>query len=88
MAGKKARSVRIHEFGGPEVLRLEDVLVAALGPGAAGLNNHAGSFETDDGRERRFRGRSSGSEGNLSVKPDGMNDEVGQGVSVGIAAIP
>ena len=25
---------------------------------------------------------------NLSAKPDGMNDEVGQGVSVGIAAIP
>jgi hypothetical protein len=35
--------------------------------------NDASSFETNRGRERRFRGRSSGSERNLcSVEPDGM----------------
>jgi hypothetical protein len=64
MDEKKARSVRIYDFGGPEVLRI-DALSYFI--------NHASSFEPDGGRERRFRGRSSGSERNLgSVEPDGM----------------
>ena len=35
------RSVRIHEFGGPEVLRLEDVVVGEPGAGEVRLRIHA-----------------------------------------------
>jgi NADPH:quinone reductase-like Zn-dependent oxidoreductase len=35
------RSVRIHEFGGPEVLRIEDVVVGDPGAGEVRLRIHA-----------------------------------------------
>jgi NADPH:quinone reductase-like Zn-dependent oxidoreductase len=35
------RSVRIHEFGGPEVLRIEDVVVGEPGAGEVRLRIHA-----------------------------------------------
>jgi NADPH:quinone reductase-like Zn-dependent oxidoreductase len=41
MDERTARSVRIHEFGGPKVLRIEDVMVAAPGPGEVRLDIHA-----------------------------------------------
>jgi NADPH:quinone reductase-like Zn-dependent oxidoreductase len=43
------RSVRIHEFGGPEALRLEDVVVGEPGAGEVRLRIHAiGLNRTDD----------------------------------------
>ena len=41
MVERKARSVRIHQFGGPEVLRIEDVVVGAPGLGEGRLNIRA-----------------------------------------------
>jgi NADPH:quinone reductase-like Zn-dependent oxidoreductase len=41
MAQRKARSVRIHQFGGPEVLRIEDVIVGMPGLGEVRLNIRA-----------------------------------------------
>jgi NADPH2:quinone reductase len=35
------RQVRIHEFGGPEVLRIEDVEIAPPGVGEVCLRIHA-----------------------------------------------
>jgi NADPH:quinone reductase-like Zn-dependent oxidoreductase len=35
------RSIQIREFGGPEVLRIEDVLVPLPGPGEVRLRIHA-----------------------------------------------
>ena len=35
------RSVRIHEFGGPEVLRTEDVVIGGPGAGEVRLRIHA-----------------------------------------------
>jgi len=36
-----ARAIRMHETGGPEVLRLEEVAVGAPGPGQARLRHVA-----------------------------------------------
>jgi NADPH:quinone reductase-like Zn-dependent oxidoreductase len=48
-----SRSVRIHEFGGPEVLKIEEVTIADPGPGevrlrvrAIGLNRTEVTFRT------------------------------------------
>jgi NADPH:quinone reductase-like Zn-dependent oxidoreductase len=48
-----SRSVRIHEFGGPEVLKIEDIAVPDPGPGqvrvlvpAIGLNRTEVTFRT------------------------------------------
>ena len=41
MQGRTAGSVRIHEFGGPEVLRIEPVLVPAPRPNQVRLAIHA-----------------------------------------------
>lgn len=35
------RAIRVHEIGGPEVLRLEEVEIAAPGPGEVRVRNHA-----------------------------------------------
>jgi NADPH2:quinone reductase len=35
------RAIRVHETGGPEVLRLEEVEIAAPGPGEVRVRNHA-----------------------------------------------
>ena len=35
------RAIRIHKTGGPEVLQLEDVELAAPGPGQASVRQHA-----------------------------------------------
>jgi hypothetical protein len=55
MDKKKARSVRIHEFGGPEVLRSEDVLVTAPSndPKVVSLV-YAAAFAPDAGWKRRI----------------------------------
>jgi NADPH:quinone reductase-like Zn-dependent oxidoreductase len=36
-----SRSVRIHEFGGPEVLKIEEVTIADPGPGEVRLRVRA-----------------------------------------------
>jgi NADPH:quinone reductase-like Zn-dependent oxidoreductase len=41
MAERKTRSVRIHQFGGPEVLRIEDTVVSAPGLGEVRLDIRA-----------------------------------------------
>jgi NADPH:quinone reductase-like Zn-dependent oxidoreductase len=81
MAERKARSVRIHEFGGPGVLRIEDVLVAAPGPDEVRLNIHAIGLNRTEITLRS---------GRSPAKPwlpavvgfgaAGVIDEVGQGV--------
>src|SRR3546814_4773407 len=38
------KAIRIHEFGGPEVLRLEDIEIGAPGPGQLRVRNTVAGF--------------------------------------------
>jgi NADPH:quinone reductase-like Zn-dependent oxidoreductase len=78
-----ARTVRFHELGGPEVLRLEDVEVGAPGPGevrirveAIGLNRAEALFRGGYYIEpvRRFPAR-------LGTEAAGVVEAVGEGVT-------
>ncbi|MEU3483494.1 zinc-dependent alcohol dehydrogenase family protein [Streptomyces sp. NPDC033754] len=78
----KARTVRFHEYGGPEVLRLEDVEVGEPGPGelllrveAIGLNRAEALFRSGRYIEpaRRFPAR-------LGLEAAGVVEALGEGV--------
>jgi NADPH:quinone reductase-like Zn-dependent oxidoreductase len=82
MSEKTARSVRIHQFGGPEVLSIEDVTVASPGPGEVRLAIRAVGLNRTEVTLRS---------GRSPVKPPlpasvgfeaaGVIDELGEGVS-------
>ncbi|AJF63590.1 zinc-dependent alcohol dehydrogenase family protein [Streptomyces vietnamensis] len=83
----KARTVRFHEYGGPEVLRLEDVEVGQPGPGevllrieAIGLNRAEALFRGGHyiERARSFPAR-------LGLEASGVVEALGDGVD-GLAA--
>jgi NADPH:quinone reductase-like Zn-dependent oxidoreductase len=81
-----SRSVRMHEFGGPEVLRLEDVVVGEPGTGEVRLRIHAIGLNRTELTLRS---------GRLPVKPPlpssigfeaaGVIDALGPHVSEGLA---
>ena len=83
MDERTARSVRIHEFGGPKVLRIEDVMVAAPGPGEVRLDIHAIGLNRTEITLRSGRSPAKPSlPTSIGFEAAGVIDEVGQGVEV------
>jgi NADPH:quinone reductase-like Zn-dependent oxidoreductase len=81
MTERKARSVRIHELGGPEVLRIEDVVVPSPGLGEVRLNVHAIGLNRTEITLRSGRSPAKPSLPTvIGFEAAGVIDEVGQGV--------
>jgi NADPH:quinone reductase-like Zn-dependent oxidoreductase len=81
MAQRKARSVRIHQFGGPEVLRIEDVIVGMPGLGEVRLNIRAIGLNRTEITLRSGRSPSKPSlPTSIGWEAAGVIDEVGEGV--------
>jgi NADPH:quinone reductase-like Zn-dependent oxidoreductase len=81
MPERKARSVRIHEFGGPEVLHIEDVLVDAPGHDEVRLNVHAIGLNRTEITLRSGRSPSKPALPTaIGFEAAGIIDEIGPGV--------
>lgn len=82
MSERTARSVRIHQFGGPEVLRIEDVTVVSPGPGEVRLAIHAIGLNRTDVTLRSGRSPAKPSlPTSIGFEAAGVLDEIGEGVS-------
>lgn len=81
MTERKARSVRIYECGGPEVLRIEDVVVPSPGLGEVRLNVHAIGLNRTEITLRSGRSPAKPSLPTvIGLEVAGVIDEVGRGV--------
>ena len=82
MSAKAARSVRIHEFGGPEVLRIEDVTVPSPGPGEVRLVIHAFGLNRTEVTLRSERSPAKPPlPASIGFEAAGVIDELGEGVT-------
>jgi NADPH:quinone reductase-like Zn-dependent oxidoreductase len=82
MSAKNARRVRIHEFGGGDVLRIEDVAVASPGPGEVRLAIHAIGLNRTEVTLRSGRSPAKPSlPASIGFEAAGVIDELGEGVS-------
>lgn len=82
MSAKTARSVRIHQFGGPEVLRIEDVTVPSPGRGEVRLAIHAIGLNRTEVTLRSGRSPVKPSLPTpIGFEASGVIDELGEGVS-------
>jgi len=83
MPDRTARSVRIHQFGGPEVLEIEEVQVGSPGSGEVRLEIHAIGLNRTEVTLRSGRSPAKPAlPASIGFEAAGMIDEVGQGVSV------
>jgi NADPH:quinone reductase-like Zn-dependent oxidoreductase len=88
MTERKARSVRIYEFGGPEVLRIEDVVVPSPGLGEVRLNVHVIGLNRTEITLRSGRSPAKPSLPTvIGFEAAGVIDEVGQASRVGTPVI-
>jgi NADPH2:quinone reductase len=76
----KANAIRIHETGGPEVMRWEEVEVAAAGPGEVTIRNHACGLNFIDTYQRSGLYPVSLPSG-LGLEGSGVVEAVGPGVT-------
>jgi NADPH:quinone reductase-like Zn-dependent oxidoreductase len=82
MSARTARSVRIHQFGGPEVLQFDNVTVASPGPGEVRLAIHAIGLNRTEVTLRSGRSPAKPSlPTSIGFEAAGLIDEVGEGVS-------
>jgi NADPH:quinone reductase-like Zn-dependent oxidoreductase len=82
MSAKTARSVRIHEFGGPEVLSIEDVAILSPGPDEVRLKIHAIGLNRTEVTLRSGRSPAKPSlPTSIGFEAAGVIDELGEGVT-------
>ena len=77
------KAIRIHETGGPEVLRLEDVSLAAPGPGEARVRHSAIGLNFIDTYHRSGLYPLGQLPAGLGVEAAGVVEAVGQGTGGG-----
>jgi NADPH:quinone reductase-like Zn-dependent oxidoreductase len=82
VSARTARSVRIHQFGGPEVLSIEDVTVASPGPGEIRLAIRVIGLNRTEATLRSGRSPAKPSlPAFIGFEAAGVIDELGEGVS-------